>query len=241
MSNHDAGTAVAQTTREQRPSAPAESRGVGPPRCGKIQPRHLERLAIVYVRQSSPQQVVEHQESRARQYALADHAVALGWPKDRVVVSDEDQGQSGRGADHRAGFQRLLSEVTADRVGLVLGLEMSRLARSSKDWHLLLEWCALFGTLLADQDGVYDPNDTNDRLLLGLKGTMSEFELLTMRNRLQRGLLHKARRGELFIAVPCGYVKSPAGGLALDPDDQVRSVVRLIFEKLEDLGTAHAV
>jgi DNA invertase Pin-like site-specific DNA recombinase len=241
MSNHDAGTAAAQTTREQRPSATAESRGVGPLRSGKIQPRHQERLAIVYVRQSSPQQVVEHQESRARQYALADHALALGWPKDRVVVSDEDQGQSGRGAEHRAGFQRLLSEVTADRVGLVLGLEMSRLARSSRDWHQLLEWCALFGTLLADQDGVYDPNDTNDRLLLGLKGTMSEFELLTMRNRLQRGLLHKARRGELFIAAPCGYLKLPSGEVVLEPDEQARAVVQLIFEKFADLGTINGV
>jgi hypothetical protein len=156
-------------------AAPPEVTACGPlaagGRPGKIRPHHLERLAIVYVRQSSPQQIVEHPESRARQYALMGHAIALGWPKERVLLIDEDQGQSGRGSEHRAGFQRLLGEVTTDRVGLILGLEMSRLARSSKDWHILLEWCALFGTLLADQDGVYDPNDTNDRLLLGLKSS----------------------------------------------------------------------
>ena len=178
-----------------------------PLRSGRIQDKHLEGLAVVYVRQSSPQQVLDHQESRARQYALADHAVALGWPKDRVLVIDEDQGQSGRSADQRDGFKRLLAEVTLGHVGLVLGLEMSRLARSSKDWHNLLEVCALFGTLLGDQDGIYNPNDTNDRLLLGLKGTMSEYEMFTMRNRLQFGRLHKAQRGELYISVPCGYLK----------------------------------
>jgi DNA invertase Pin-like site-specific DNA recombinase len=138
-------------------------------RSPKILDRHRDRLAVVYVRQSTPQQVLERTESRARQYALAAHAVALGWPADRVVVIDEDQGRSGRTADHRTGFQRLLAEVTMDHVGLVLGLEMSRLARSSKDWHHLIELCAMFGTLLADQDGVYNATDTNDRLLLGLK------------------------------------------------------------------------
>jgi DNA invertase Pin-like site-specific DNA recombinase len=241
MSSRDTDTAAAAAARGEPPAVTADGHAVSPLRSGKIHARHLERLAIVYVRQSSAQQVVEHQESRARQYALADHAAALGWPKDRVLVVDEDQGHSGRAADHRAGFQRLLGEVTTDRAGLVLGLEMSRLARSSKDWHLLLEWCALFGTLLADQDGVYDPNDTNDRLLLGLKGTMSEFELFTMRNRLQRGVLHKARRGELFIAVPRGYLKLPSGEVVLEPDEQARAVVRLIFEKFEELGTVNGV
>ena len=138
-------------------------------RSTKILPRHLEQSAIVYVRQSTPIQVLEHAESKARQYALAGQAVALGWPSARVVVIDEDQGKSGKGADQRTGFQRLLEEVTLGHVGLVLGLEMSRLARSSKDWHHLLELCALFGTLLGDQDGVYNPIDSNDRLLLGLK------------------------------------------------------------------------
>ena len=132
-------------------------------------PKH--GLAVVYVRQSTPRQVLDHQESRERQYALADQAVALGWPKERVLIIDEDQGRSGKTAENRLGFHRLLAEVTMDHVGLILGLEMSRLARSSKDWHHLLELSAVFGSLLADQDGVYDPNDTNDRLLLGFKGT----------------------------------------------------------------------
>jgi DNA invertase Pin-like site-specific DNA recombinase len=126
----------------------------------KIQAAHRDRLAVVYVRQSTPQQVLENRESTARQYALADLATTWGWLAPRVLVVDEDQGQSGRSADHRTGFQRLLAEVTMDHVGLILALEMSRLARSNKDWHHLLELCALFGTLLADQDGVYDPSDT---------------------------------------------------------------------------------
>src|SRR6478672_1508878 len=159
--------------------------------------RHLSKLAIVYVRQSSTQQIFDHQESRRRQYALADYAAALGWPRERILVIDEDQGRSGRAVEQRPGFQRLLSEVTLDHVGLVLGLELSRLSRSSKDWYHLLEVCAIFGTLLADQDGVYDTNDTNDRLVLGLKGTMSEVELFTMQGRLERGKRHKAERGEL--------------------------------------------
>src|SRR5271155_752702 len=152
----------------------------------KIRPAHQDRLAIVYIRQSTPQQVFGNPESTARQYGLVDYVQALGWPDERILVIDEDQGQSGRSAEFRSGFQRLLTEVTLDHVGIVLGLEMSRLARSSKDWHHLLELCAIFGTLLADQDGVYDPGDPNDRMLLGLKGTMSEVELHTMRNRLDR-------------------------------------------------------
>jgi DNA invertase Pin-like site-specific DNA recombinase len=147
----------------------------------------------VYVRQSSPQQVLGNRESTARQYALAQYAEALGWPAERVVVIDEDQGQSGKRAENRSGFQRLLAEVTMAHVGLVLGLEMSRLARSSQDWHHLFELCAFFRTLLADQEGVYDATDPNDRLLLGLKGIMSEVELQTMRNRLERGRLNKVR------------------------------------------------
>ena len=210
-------------------------------RSPKILSRHLERSAIVYVRQSTPMQVLEHAESKARQYALANHAVALGWSSARVVIIDEDQGKSGRAAEHRSGFQRLLAEVTLGHVGLVLGLEMSRLARSSKDWHHLLELCALVGTLLGDQDGVYNPTDSNDRLLLGLKGTMSEFELFTMRNRLQRGLLHKAERGELHIAPPLGYERLPSGEVVLDSDEQVRSVVQLLFDKFDELGSARSV
>ena len=174
----------------------------------KITDAHRAKLAVVYVRQSTPQQVVENRESLARQYALADHARSLGWPTERVLVIDEDLGQSGRTADVRLGFQRLLAEVTMDHVGLVLGLEMSRLSRSCKDWHHLLEVCGIFGALLADQDGIYDPSDPNDRLLLGLKGQISELELHTIRSRLVRGKLNKARRGELIINAPIGYVKT---------------------------------
>src|SRR5205085_10670282 len=154
----------------------------------------------------------------------------------------EDQGQSGRKVDNRAGFRRLAAEITMNHVGLVLGLEMSRLARSNTDWHQLFELCAVFGTLLADEDGAYDANDPNDRLLLGLKGMISEVELHTMRCRLERGRQHKAARGELFLgALPWGYVRSPAGGIELDPNEQVRASVRLVFDKFDELGTVYAV
>jgi DNA invertase Pin-like site-specific DNA recombinase len=216
-----------------RADATPQTRQVESP---KISDAHRAKLAVVYVRQSTPQQVIENRESLARQYALADHACSLGWPTERVLVIDEDLGLSGRTADMRLGFQRLLAEVSMDHVGLVLGLEMSRLSRSCKDWHQLLELCGLFGALLADQDGVYDPSDPNDRLLLGLKGQISELELPSIRSRLVRGKLNKARRGELIINAPIGYVKTSAGGLALDPDEQVRAVVRLLFDKFEELG-----
>jgi len=165
----------------------------------------------------------------------------LGWVTERVVVIDDDQGQSGASAAGRVGFQRLVSEVSLDHVGLVLGVEMSRLARSSKDWHQLLEVCALFGTLIADLDGVYDPGQYNDRLLLGLKGTMSEAELHILKQRMEQGRLSKARRGELAVPVPSGYLRRPSGEVALDPDEQVQQVVRLIFRKFEELGTLNAV
>ena len=197
----------------------------------KIRSAHLEKLAVVYIRQSSPQQVLENRESTARQYAFAEHAVALGWPRDRVLIIDEDLGKSGRTAEGRSGFQRLVTEVTLHHVGLVLGLEMSRLARSSRDWHNLFEMCALCDSLLADEDGVYDANDPNDRLLLGLKGIMSEMELHIMRNRLERGRDNKARRGELFHGVPMGYVILPTGEVDFDPDEQARDVVQLVFDK----------
>ena len=202
-----------------------------------IADRHRSKLAIVYVRQSSTQQIFDHQESRQRQYALADYAATLGWPRERIAVIDDDQGRSGRTVEHRPGFQRLLAEVTLDHVGIVLGLEISRLSRSSKDWYHLLELCAVFGTLLADQDGIYDPNDANDRLLLGLKGTMSEVELSTMRNRLERGKLHKAQRGDLILTVPCGYLKLPTGEVILEPDEQARATVQLVLDKFAELGS----
>jgi DNA invertase Pin-like site-specific DNA recombinase/transposase-like protein len=207
----------------------------------KIRDWHLLRLAIIYVRQSSPQQVLENRESRERQYALAQFAQRLGWPAERVVIIDEDQGQSGKSADDRSGFQRLMTEVSLNHVGIVLGLELSRLSRSNKDWHQLIDVCAIFNTLLCDQDGVYDPLDSNDRLLLGMKGAMSEYELVTLRNRLLRGSRNKAERGELFLAVPLGYLKTSSGEIVQEPDEQARGMIRLVFEKFEELGSSYAV
>lgn len=241
MSSAKARPPLPDQCRSQGPTVPAPRSAVGGLNSSKVQSWHLDRLAFVYIRQSSPQQVLEHRESRLRQYALVDYAIALGWPADRVQVIDEDQGQSGRDAEHRAGFQRLLAEVAIDHVGIVLGLEMSRLARSDKDWHHLLEVCGVFGTLVADQDGVYNAADPNDRLLLGLKGMISSVELQTMRNRLEKGKLSKAARGELFLDVPVGYVKTPAGELALDPDEQVRAVVALIFDLFDERGSVYGV
>jgi DNA invertase Pin-like site-specific DNA recombinase len=167
--------------------------------------------------------------------------VALGWPAERVLVIDEDQGQSGKSAASRPGFQRLVAEVTLNHVGLVRALEASRLARSNQAWHHLFELCAVIGALLADEEGVYDANDPNDRLLLGLEGMMSEAELLTRRGRLERGRLSKAERGELFLGAPLGYVRLPSGELVLDPDEQVRAGVRLLFAKFDECGSAWAV
>src|SRR5438132_4649023 len=231
---------TAESSRLASPK-PLTSLGRARPTSSKIRDAHLDKLAIVYVRQSSPQQVLENRESTARQYALADYAQLLGWPGERVIVIDEDQGQSGTRADNRSGYQRLLAEVTLDHVGIVLGLEMSRLARSSKDWHHLLELCAIFGALLADQDGVYDPADPNDRMLLGLKGTMSEVELHTMRNRLDRGRMNKAQRGEMFHGVPMGYVILANGEVAFDPDEQARCVVRIVFDKFDEIGAIYGL
>ena len=207
----------------------------------KIRPWHLQRKAIVYIRQSTPQQVLEHRESADRQYSLVHRAAALGWPQDGVEVVDEDQGRSGQTVEGRLGFQYLLAEISLDHVGIIFGLEMSRLARSNKDWHQLLELCAIFRTLLADQDGLYDPTDYNDRLLLGLKGTMSEAELHVLRSRMYQGLLNKARRGEVFNHPPAGYIKLPTGTFALDPDEQVQSVIRLLFDQFERQGSIHGL
>ena len=207
----------------------------------KVKSWHLDRLAVVYVRQSTPQQVTENRESTDRQYALVNRAIELGWSPERILVVDEDQGKSGATADDRRGFQRLLAEVSLDHVGLILGLEMSRLARSCKDWHQLLELCALFRTLLADQDGLYDPTDHNDRLLLGLTGIMSEAELHLLRGRMRQGLLNKVRRGEVFLDPPVGYFRSPNGGFDLDQDEQARAVIRLVFDQFGRLGTIRKV
>lgn len=230
-----------KATEQQAARSPASTTAPTRLASAKIQPAHLERLAIVYVRQSSPKQVLENRESAARQYAFAEQAVAFGWPRERVLVIDEDLGKSGRTAEGRSGFQRLAAEVTLNHVGLVLGLEMSRLARSSKDWHAFFEMCAIFDTLIADEDGVYDGNDANDRLLLGLKGIMSEMELHIMRNRLERGRDHKASRGELFHSVPMGYVILPTGAVDFDPDEQARSVMQTVFEKFDEIGSIYGL
>jgi DNA invertase Pin-like site-specific DNA recombinase len=207
----------------------------------KIGPAHLERLAVVYIRQSTAQQVLDHQESTRLQYSLVARARRMGWAEERVLLIDDDLGKSGSDSEGRVGFKRLVSEVGLDHVGMIFGVEMSRLARSSKDWHQLLEICALFGTLIADLDGVYDPASYNDRLLLGLKGTMSEAELHVLKQRMNQGKLNKARRGELAFAVPTGYVRRASGEVTFDPDEEVQRVVKLIFRKFEELGTLHAV
>jgi DNA invertase Pin-like site-specific DNA recombinase len=210
-------------------------------RLEKILLRHHDRLAIVYVRQSSPQQVLDHRESTQLQYDLVTRAQAFGWPAERVLLIDDDLGKSGASTVGRTGFQRLVSEVSLDHVGLILGIEMSRLARSCADWHQLLELCALFGTLIADADGIYDPILYNDRLLLGLKGTMSEAELHILKQRMLEGRLHKARRGTLATRLPTGYIRRPSGEVAFDPDEQVQHVVRLLFRKFDELGTLNAL
>jgi DNA invertase Pin-like site-specific DNA recombinase len=207
----------------------------------KVREPHLQRKAIVYIRQSSPHQVLEHKESTARQYALAEVAFALGWPRERIEVVDADQGRSGQSAAGRPGFQYIMAELGLDHVGIILGLEASRLARSDPDWAPLVRLSGVFRALLGDYDGLYDPTDFNDRLLLGLKGIMSEAELHFLRGRLHEGRLNKARRAELFNHAGMGYVRVPKGGLALDPDEQAQSVVHLIFDQFDRQGSVHGL
>jgi len=207
----------------------------------KITREHQQRLAIVYVRQSTPQQVERNQESTKLQYALVDRAFHFGWARETIVTIDDDLGRSGSTIEGRLGFQRLVAEVGLGHVGLVLGIEMSRLARSCRDWHQLLEICALFDTLIADADGVYDPANYNDRLLLGLKGTMSEAELHILQARMLAGRNAKARRGELGKPLPMGYLRRPSGEVALDPDEQAQSVIRLVFALFERIRTVSGV
>jgi DNA invertase Pin-like site-specific DNA recombinase len=209
------------------------------PSVNKVTAEHRRRHAYLYVRQSSLQQVHDHRESTARQYDLKRRAQALGWPLEQIVVVDDDLGLSGASAAERKGFQRLVAEVALGRVGLVMGLEVSRLARNSSDWHRLLEICALAETLILDEDGIYDPSHFNDRLLLGLKGTMSEAELHVLRARLLGGLLNKARRGDLWVRPPIGYVyDAQTQRLCLDPDTQIQGAVRQLFEAFCRTGSA---
>jgi len=207
----------------------------------KIRGQHRDRLAIVYIRQSTLQQVERNQESTRLQYALVDRAFALGWSREAIIVVDDDLGCSGSTTEGRLGFQRLVAEVGLGRVGLVLGIEMSRLARSCRDWHQLLEICALFDALIADADGVYDPSNFNDRLLLGLKGTMSEAELHIIKARMLEGRRAKARRGELAQPLPMGYARRPSGEVIFDPDEQAQSVIRLVFDLFERFRTVGGV
>ena len=207
----------------------------------KVTAEHVARTAYLYVRQSTLRQVKDNTESAQRQYALRQRAIALGWPVEQIVVIDTDQGQSGASAADREGFQRLVADVGLGKAGIVLGLEVSRLARNNADWHRLLEISALAGTLICDEDGLYDPADFNDRLLLGLKGTMSEAELHFIRARLQGGILSKARRGELPTPLPVGLIYDSAQKVVLDPDRAVQDALRHLFQTFARTGSARAV
>lgn len=207
----------------------------------KIQPTHCERQAVVYLRQSSPKQVQHHAESSRNQRALAERLVGLGWSKSQIVVIDDDQGLSAKHASGREGFQRLVADVGLRRVGIIIGYEVSRLSRNNADWHRLLELCALFDTLIGDADGIYNPRDFNDRLLLGLKRTMSEAELHSLRLRLDAGRLSKARRGELVHHLPTGLVRDADGTVQFDPDQSIQDRLRLVFTLFQEFGSAQKV
>jgi DNA invertase Pin-like site-specific DNA recombinase len=204
----------------------------------KVTSDHLRREAYLYIRQSSLRQVHEHRESTQRQYDLRSRAVALGWPLEQIQTIDHDLGKSGSQAEGRDGFQQLVSEVALGKAGIVMGLEVSRLARNNADWHRLLELCGLTNTLILDEDGVYDPTNFNYRLLLGLKGAMSEAELHLLKARMRGGVLNKARRGELEMAPPIGLVYREDGALILDPDLEVQGAIRLVFETFQRTGSA---
>ena len=208
----------------------------------KVKLSHTQRAACVYVRQSTPGQVEHNRESTARQYALAERACQLGWPKEQVVIIDEDLGLSGSSSDKRSGFARLTSEVALAHVGIVLGLEVSRLARNNADWYRLLELCGITDTLIGDNDGIYHPALFNDRLLLGLKGTMSEAELHIIRARLDGGIRNKAARGELRRGLPVGFVWGEQDGEVLfHPDEAVTGAIRTVFERFAEFGSARRV
>src|SRR5436305_6167313 len=208
----------------------------------KIRPAHTQRTAYVYIRQSTPGQVEHNRESTARQYALADRACQLGWSIEDVVLIDEDLGLSGSSTDKRSGFARLTSEVALAHVGSVLGLQLSRLARNNADWYRLLQLCGITDTLIGDNDGVYHPALFNDRLLLGLKGTMSEAELHIIRARLDGGIRNKAARGELRRGLPVGFVWGEQDGEVLfHPDEAVTGAIRTVFERFAELGSVRRV
>src|SRR5215470_11857957 len=208
----------------------------------KIGASHLSRAAYVYLRQSSPAQVEHNRESTQRQYALVTKASTLGWPAQQIVVIDEDLGLSGTGIVERSGFARFTAEVALGHVGIVLGIEVSRLARNNADWYRLLDLCSMTDTLIGDADGVYHPSLFNDRLLLGLKGTMSEAELHVLRARLDGGIRNKAARGELRRGLPVGFVWGEADGeVLMHPDDAVTGSVRAVFDRFQEFGSARRV
>jgi len=208
----------------------------------KISASHRGRLAYVYIRQSSAGQVQHNRESTDRQYKLTERAVALGWPRTQVRLLDEDQAVSGSGLKRREGFEVLASEVALGRVGIILAIEVSRLARNNAEWYRLLDFCGVSDTLIGDDDGVYHPGLYNDRLLLGLKGTMSEAELYIIRARLLGGIRNKAARGELRRGLPIGFVWGPEDGEVLqDPDDAIRAAVASVFETFAKTGSARQV
>jgi len=207
----------------------------------KIQPQHQQKKAYVYLRQSTMGQVRHHQESTERQYALADKAKQLGWPQVMIQVLDGDLGISGAQSYNREDFKTLVADVSMRKVGAVFALEASRLSRSNTDWHRLIELCALTRTLIVDEDGCYDPTDFNDRLLLGLKATMSQAELHFIHVRLQGGKLNKAKKGLLLLPLPIGLCYDDEGNTIFDPDKEVRSVVKLIFSLFQEHGSAYEV
>jgi len=205
----------------------------------KLTPERLSRKAIVYVRQSRPSQLIHNQESTRLQLSLADRARALDFP--RIVVVDEDLGRTGSGLVDRPGFQRLVAEVCSGEVGAVFCVEASRLARNGRDWHHLIDLCGMVGAVVVDLDGVYDPTLTNDRLLLGMKGTISEFELNLFRQRSSEAILQKARRGELQVQIPVGFCWAPSGRIEKDPDQRVQQAIELVFRKMTELGSVRQV
>src|SRR5438067_1823860 len=205
----------------------------------KLTPDHLRRKAIIYIRQSTPTQVLYNRESQRRQYGLADYARSLGF--EEVATIDDDLGRSGCGLVERPGFEHLVAEICAGQVGAVFCIEASRLARNGRDWHHLIELCGLVNALVIDPDGVYDPGILNDRLLLGLKGTMSEFELNLLRQRSLEAIRQKARRGELQFRLPVGFRWAPNCKVEIDPDRRVQEAVHLVFTKMVELGSARQV
>src|SRR4051794_25628744 len=207
----------------------------------KIEPRHLRLQALVYIRQSTPQQVVNNQESTRRQYDLVDRARQMGWPETSIHVIDDDLGLSGASSQHRGGFQRLVAAIGLGEVGIVLVTEVSRLSRCNSDWHRVIELCAVFRTLIADEDGIYDPQSPNDQLLLGVKGTLFAAELHILQARMRGGLINKARRGALAVTLPIGFRRTAKGGVMFDPDEAVRLAIATVFERFGVLRNARAV